>query len=104
MSVPGPDTRTDRQTSGRHPSSAAQAPFCPGAPAAVLCDRCEWALADGCTCRPKPGVRLAVERRHREAVARAEASGWARAARLLNIGPPPRHRFPLDPTGRGWVA
>jgi hypothetical protein len=53
----------------------------------VICERCNWPTADGCTCRPQPAARRDVDLRHREAVARAEQSGWAENTRLLNFLP-----------------
>jgi hypothetical protein len=111
MSVPGLSTRPDRQSSGSDKHSAKQTPPCPGATAAVdvlLCRRCSWPTAGGCTCRGRR-VRLDGERRHLEAVERAEASGWAGTTRQLNSRWPNRParrepRLAADPTGRRWIA
>jgi hypothetical protein len=65
---------------------------------ALLCRRCSWPLDDGCTCCANTTTRLDVERRHREAVARATGSGWPRTA------PKVKPCFPVDPTGRRWIA
>lgn len=56
---------------------------------AFLCVRCTWPL-HVCPCRVNTTSRLDVDRRHREAVARAEASGWAEHTRLINLLPPRR--------------
>jgi hypothetical protein len=53
----------------------------------VICDRCNWLIGSGCTCRPKRGARLDVERRHRAAVTRAQASGWAGDAQQAQVDP-----------------
>jgi hypothetical protein len=43
----------------------------------MICDRCNWLIGDGCTCRWAANAWLDVERRHREAVARAKTRDWA---------------------------
>lgn len=58
---------------------------------AFLCVRCTWPF-HVCPCRRNTTSRLDVDRRHREAVARAERSGWAEHTRLANFLPP-RHRW-----------
>jgi hypothetical protein len=111
MHVPGLSTRPDRPASSSDKHSAKQAPSCPDTTAAVdvlLCRRCSWPTAGGCTCRGR-GVRLDGERRHCEAVARVEASGWAATARQLNSRWPNRParrepRLAADPPGRRWIA
>ena len=51
--------------------------------AMTICDRCGWLIPTDCTCRRQrdelsvAGLRRVVAERHREAVARAYASGWA---------------------------
>ncbi|MGI5127611.1 hypothetical protein ACQEVB_12435 [Pseudonocardia sp. CA-107938] len=56
-------------------------------PRVMICEHCGWVLPADCTCRPATNrvtamqLRKAVADRHRQAVARARASGWAVAAR-----------------------
>jgi hypothetical protein len=46
----------------------------------TICQRCGWLIPTDCTCRTDElgaaRLRDVVERRHREAVARARSSGW----------------------------
>ena len=49
----------------------------------IICERCGWLIPNDCTCRRQrdelsvAGLRRVVAERHRQAVARAYASGWA---------------------------
>lgn len=49
----------------------------------MICDHCGWLVPDDCTCRggtyrmTESMLVQVVEDRHRQAVARAYASGWA---------------------------
>jgi hypothetical protein len=103
MTVPGPDTRTNRQASSSEASSGQQSASLPGVLAALLCERCDWLIADGCPCRLNTTSRDDVEARHREAVARAQASA-ERVCPPLPLAPARQPRVVVDPTGRGWAA
>lgn len=58
----------------------------------TICQRCGWLIPTDCTCRTDElgaaRLRDVVERRHRESVARARASGW----RVTNAPDTPEQR------------
>jgi hypothetical protein len=106
MSVPGPDTRTQRQASSRKASSGQQSASLPTPPDG---GSVRGPFLDRCRCSRRPATPITprsaeeIQARHDAAVARARRSGWG-----AWIAPkqPLRQalRIVTDPTGRGWAA